>query len=256
MQVKWEILKNFVDQRALSIQWIDLGDRYFMRAFDSNFSLSCDVHKELEADDCADFEQNYMNNGNKSPRSEVVTQFEKNDKTTKLARAKAIIDPQTKKATILIKVPGIAGSGDGRYISGGYAISEDYDKDDYATVRVKDEDRLLAWQVALSQNPSATSPASDEMMQAIGVLEGVGDISNYPYIKSYTEDELEPENAGWYFWPSSMGANAAPIGETEVEALGGYGFLPSGFYIEIAYHREVLTSGSIRVNLEWGKLEI
>lgn len=255
MQVKWEIFKNFVNERSLSIQWISLGNRYSMKALDSNFSLSCDIHKELETSDCEDFEQNYKDNGNKGIKSEVVTQFEKNDKTTKLAKAKADVNSQTGKATILVKVPGAIGSGDGRFISGGYAISEDYDKDDYITVRVKDEDRVLAWQIALIQNPEATEPATDTAMQQIGELNGVGDISNYPYIRSYTEEDMSSENEGWFFWPTMIGNNLPPIGESEVEALGGYGFLPSGFYIEITYHRESLTNGSIRVNFEWGKLE-
>jgi hypothetical protein len=186
---------------------------------------------------------------------EVVTQFEKNDKITKLARSKAEVNPSTKKATILIKVPGIAGSGDGRFISGGFAISEDYDKDDYATAKIKDEDRILAWQVALSQNPSATAPVSDATMIAIGSLPGIQSLASYPYIGSYTEEELTSENEGWYFWPLAQGNNTVPCGETEVESLGGYGFLPSGLYLEIAYHRNTLTTGSLRVNLEWGKVE-
>lgn len=189
----------------------------------------------------------------KSEVKEVTTQFEKNDKTTKLAKAKATVDANTKKATVLIKVPGTPGSGDGRWISGGFAIAEDYDKDDFATARIKDEDRLIAWQLALEQDPNSIAPLSDEDVIAVGTVPVIGDVSNYPYIRSYTEEEMEPENEGWYFWPVAMGNNIAPAGETEVEALGGYGFLPSGFYLEIKYHRETLTTGCLRVNFAWGK---
>lgn len=187
--------------------------------------------------------------------AEVTTQFEKSDKTTKLVKGKATVNVNTKKAIVLLKVPGVPGSGDGRYVSGGFAISEDYDKDDYATTKIKDEDRMLAWQVALAQNPNATAPIADADMQAMGIHPILGDLTKYPYVRSYTEEEANPENEGWFFWPISMGNNLPPIGETEVESLGGYGFLPSGFYLEVTYIRQTLTTGGLRINVEWGKKE-
>lgn len=65
MQVKWSIFKEFVDSKTLSIQWVDLGQRYSMKAFDGIFSLECEVHKELEPENNTDFETNFKANGNK-----------------------------------------------------------------------------------------------------------------------------------------------------------------------------------------------
>jgi hypothetical protein len=253
--VRWAEFKAFANSRQLRIQYRETDTFYHLKVSDNWFGFECNLHKQDDAVDVADFEANHKDNANAPLLSEVTTQFEKNDKTTKLCKAKAQINAQTKTATILVKVPGVPGSGDGRFISGGFAIADDYDKDDYATARIKDEDRMLAWQVALAQDPNAIEPLSDAAMQAVGTLPEIGDISKYPYIRSYTEEDLDPENEGWFFWPLAQGNNLPPVGETEVEALGGYGFLPSGFYLEINYIRQTLTTGTLRVNLEWGRLE-
>ncbi len=252
IEVNWSFFKGLIS--STSAEWLYVEEpNGAYSTYISNQGLVLKCFLVANSAEHSEFLSDYKSLGNVSVPREVTTQFEKNDKTTKLAKAKAEVDPNTKTATVLVKVPGEAGSSEGRWISGGFAISEDYDKNDYVTVRIKDEDRMLAWQVALSQDPNAVAPLSDQDMATIGTLPGIGDISKYPYIRSYTEEEMEPENEGWFFWPLAMGNNLPPAGETEVEALGGYGFIPSGFYLEIKYYRVVLTTGSIRVNLEWGK---
>ena len=68
MTVDWDQIKSFVDLRCVSIQWVDLGDRYWLQAFDGPFSLQCFIHKEADTDAAAlvDFETNYKSAGNKS----------------------------------------------------------------------------------------------------------------------------------------------------------------------------------------------
>lgn len=186
----------------------------------------------------------------------VTTQYELNDKDLKLAKAMGTLDATTHQAVMYLKVPGTPGTTDGRYIAGGYAISEDYNKDDYVDVYAEDVDRIIAWGVALSINPNATAPVSDATVIAAGVIPGYGAFPQYPIIKSYTDDEADAANRGWYFWPLAMGNSAAPAGECEVEPIGGYGFMPAGFYLKLIYIRpNTLTTGSCRVNFYWGKKE-
>ena len=161
---------------------------------------------------------------------EVVTQYEKNDKSLKLAKGKCAVG-EDGSATITLKIPGIFGSGDGRYVAGGYAISSDYNPDDYVTVRILDNDRLLAMMLALQVNPSATEPLTDEQVQGVGEIPGIGAFPQYPIVRSYTDDDMPAESQGWYFWPIATGNDTPAIGECEVNPIGGYGFLPSGFYI-------------------------
>jgi len=183
----------------------------------------------------------------------VVTQYEYNDKDLKLAKGTADVD-ETGKAVISVKVPGTFGSSDGRYVAGGYAICEDYNKDDYVTVRILDNDRAIAMALALSQDPNATEPLSDAAVQGLGDIPGFGAFPLYPVVKSYTDDELDPANQGWYFWPLIV--NGSTAGECEVEPIGGYGFLPAGMYIVITYQRpNGVTTGSCKVNFYWGKKE-
>jgi hypothetical protein len=65
MIVDWLIFKDFVTSRSLSIQWIDDGQTYFMKAFDSYFSLECNLNKSNLNDYLTDFENNFKANGNK-----------------------------------------------------------------------------------------------------------------------------------------------------------------------------------------------
>src|SRR5690242_1967618 len=59
---------------------------------------------------------------------EVVTQYEKNDKDLKLAKLKGVVG-EDGSATVELKVPGVFGSGDGRFVAGGYGITDDYNAD-------------------------------------------------------------------------------------------------------------------------------
>lgn len=190
------------------------------------------------------------------PPAEVVTQYEKNDKTLKLARAKGTTD-ETGKVELYFKVPGTFGSGDGRFVVGGYGIAETYNEDDYVIVRVEDKDRIIAMMIAQSMDPTATEPVSDATVQAIGVIPGIGEaFPAYPMIRSYTDEEVAEDNKGWYFWPMARGNAEPPAGEVEVNPIGGYGFIPSGFYIKLIYQRpEGVTTGTFRANIDWGRKE-
>lgn len=254
MQADWSIFKAFASDRGLSIQWVDLGDSYLLGAFAEPFHLECSVIKE--SDDCIDFETNFKALGNRKPTAEVVTQYEKNDKTLKLCRASGEVN-EGGNVTLYFKVPGQFGSEDGRYVAGGYGIAEDYDKDDYVIVRVEDKDRIIAWLVAQSIDPEATEPVSDEMIQQMGPIPGFGEaFTAYPMIRSYTDEEADDANKGWYFWPLAQGNNLPAVGEIEVNPIGGYGFIPAGFYVKLIYQRpEGKTTGSFRANIDWGKKE-
>lgn len=68
MQVDWSILKQFVTDRSLSIQWIDIYGKYYLTALDANFKLETIIIKsdspETDSDQY-DFESNFKTNGNK-----------------------------------------------------------------------------------------------------------------------------------------------------------------------------------------------
>lgn len=184
--------------------------------------------------------------------SVVTTQFELNNKDLKLAKAVGILDGNTNLVEMAVRIPGEFGDGGGRYVAGGYAISNDYNVDDYVTVHVEDKDRCIAMAIALSMDPEATEPVSDETVRNMGEIPEIGKFPMYPIVKSYTDDELPPENQGWFFWPIAGSLH----GECEVEPIGGYGFIPSGFYLLLKYIRpEEVKTGECRINIYWGKLE-
>jgi hypothetical protein len=248
MEVTWSIFKSVVDERSLSIQWIDIDDHYYMKVIDGNFILDCKLHKSgPDTASVEDFEDNYKTVGNRSPKGEVKTQFERDDLTIKIARIKETIVDGTARVELL--VPGTPGTTEGRYLAGGYGMLNSFDPDDHLTCTVEDIDRMIAWTVALTINPAAEEPVSDATVQAMG------DYPSYPVIGSYTDDEVPSDNQGWYFWPLSLGGSNDPIGEVELEPLGFYGFVPAGFYIVFTVIRPNVSGGIIRGDIIWGKKE-
>lgn len=147
----------------------------------------------------------------------VTTQFEKRDKTLKLAHGEEDVDTTTGIATILIQIPGTPGSTDGRWLSSGIAFFDVHTPGDKVLgVYFTDEDNILGG--------------------------GVGTV-----IGSYTDDEVPEANKGWAI---------PPTGWIEAEAIGGYGFAPAGFYIKvIAKKAGDSPSGKFYCNFEWGKVE-
>lgn len=64
MQVSWSIFKGIVDSRWLSIQYVDIGDNYWMKAFDGPFEVECTIPSDPTHDETADFLANYFPNAN------------------------------------------------------------------------------------------------------------------------------------------------------------------------------------------------
>lgn len=255
INVDWATFKAFVQQRNVTIQHVTLPTRYRLWAFDGPMHLSCQlIIADPASEDQQDFESNFRDNGNKSPNTIVTTQYELNDKTLKLARAAGNVD-ETGSVILYFKVPGTFGSGQGRYVVGGYGITEDYNKDDYVIIRIEDKDRIIALMMAQVADPNATEPLSDEAIQQMGVIPGLNEaFPQYPMVRSYTDEEAPEENKGWYFWPLAQAHGGPPIGEVEVNPIGGYGFIPSGFYIKLIYQRpQGITTGSFRANVDWGR---
>ena len=114
---------------------------------------------------------------------------------------------------LLVKIPGTAGSGDGRYVEGGRGWFETHNLDDCFTVCITDEDNIMGY--------------------GAGVMVG-----------SYTEQEIATINEGWYIPVGSK--------EVIVNAMAGMGWIPSGLYLKITATKGDLSADNFRMNLNWG----
>jgi hypothetical protein len=216
IEVSWDQLRSFVVSRNLSIQWLDINDNYYLRAYDGQFGLSALIPKTDPAgDDQVDFETNFKDAGNKTPFNPVTTQTELRDKTLKIFSASAPVESDG-TVTLLVRIPGTAGSGDGRWVQSGIGFFDVATPGDKITsIRFTDEDNISG--------------------------AGAGTVVN-----SYTDDEAPSDNQGWYIPPNP--------GYARVESIGGYGFAPSGFYIKITGKKGGgVTTGTLYVNLEWAQ---
>lgn len=71
MEVTWAEFKNFVTQRNLSIQFVEMRGNYFMKAFDGFFNLECILSVGTGDSDTTDFETNFKAKGNKTQPQQV-----------------------------------------------------------------------------------------------------------------------------------------------------------------------------------------
>lgn len=66
-ELPWTNFKSFVSARALSIQYFDLNDHYYLWALDGPMIVECKIYKNnADTADKLDFENNFKSAGNKS----------------------------------------------------------------------------------------------------------------------------------------------------------------------------------------------
>jgi hypothetical protein len=245
INISWDNLKQFVDNRKLSVQYIETEAIYYLWAFDGPMVVSSTIQKlEPPSSDQTDFENNYKANGNKSPTASVITASEVNDKTLKTFCVFNETD-ETGLVEFVVPVPQPA-----RYIAYGDIEFKEREFGDYVkNIELVDLNRLLAWQAALANNPEATEPLPDEAMQANG-------LPYYPVIGNYDEklaDEMQADQHTRGIVKSGM-AMTYQYGVTEAEPIGGYGFLPGGFYFRIAAQKATAEAGKkCEVSIDWAE---
>jgi hypothetical protein len=225
INVGWADIKAFITTKSISIQYVVANNSYYLFAADGPMQMTAQIRMDgTESDNQTDFETNYKSTAN-SPLlpllTTVTTQFELRNKTIKLANVSGTVQSDG-TVTAYLQVPGTVNPTgdatlDGRWISSGTAFFDIATPGDVVnSVRFVDHDNILG--------------------QGVDFVVG-----------SYTDDEAPSGSQGWFIPPAK--------GEIKAEAIGGYGFAPAGFYIMITAKKGGgLTTGTLYVNLEWGKL--
>lgn len=188
-----------------------------------------------------------------STATEVVTQMEKNDKTLRTVYAIAKTDSDG-VARVVCKIPS-----DGRKIAFGDAEFEVRHVGDVVRkVEISDLERTIAWSLALAQDPNATSPLSDETIQSMGHIEGVGHFPLYPVLDHYDERSLPTGEAAPYNEGIIGGGIAMTYmyGSTEMQPVGGYGNLPGDMYMIIECQKaagQCVSGIQCQFSIDWGE---
>ena len=218
IELPWSDFKNScLDNQNYSWIFFEIDQTYKIFAKQNDFTVLCKIYKDSGADQ-VDFETNYQSNQCFGLKSNVQTQFERQDIVLRTAKATAAFS--SNEAEISIKVPGVPGSGDGRYVAGGYAFTDNFTFGDKITqINIVDVDNIL----------------------------GFGD---HTIIQTYHDSDVDEANKGWFLWPNvSVSGNAS--GEIEIDPMGYYGFIPAGLYLEIYF--EAASSTNVYCDIWWGQ---
>lgn len=220
LKVSWAALKDFAQDRGLSVQWVLVNNMYCLAAIDGAVELTAQIPMtNPPSADLTDFEDNFKDAGNQSPVSQVRTQFEQPAYLLQMSHGSALAVAPGAAATITIKIPGtFAGPNPpapGRYIDEG-----------------------LAW-----ASPGADGDVITDVM--VVDLDDVLGMGANTVIGTYFDSEVPAENQGWALHP---------VFPVEVDTIGWYGFIPAGLYLIITVQRASTASvaGNFYVNLKWG----
>jgi len=135
MVVSWNVIKSFVINRALSIQWIEIENKYWLKVFDGPFFLECILNKGIEAENVTDFETNYKPYGNKSPTTKVIQQLGKDSYNLNTRAYDFIATKQTSTTHYFL-----LSSSQTIAIKGGVLFSDNSAWKDYIIVEIEDKD--------------------------------------------------------------------------------------------------------------------
>lgn len=243
VEVSWDGWKAFLAARPTAAPQIVL-DKGIYKAFalDGVFGVRSDVEKLDEPSaEQIDLEATYLLRANATPRSEVVNQTEKNDKTLKCAIAYGITDAD---GIAEARYPVPAG---GRFLAYGDAeFEERHFFDRIIGIWLRDDDRLIALQIAQTLNPEATEPLTDA---DTAVMAG---LPRYPILGHFEDEELVEGpplfEGGPPSWCGGM-TMSYRFSNTEVSAVGGYAFISGMFYFVIRAKKGERATGSARVGV-------
>jgi hypothetical protein len=218
IELPWE---EFKSQCLSGSQWkciyFDFGEQYRLFAKQNSFTVLCKMQKDDGADQ-VDFETNYKDLITNTFVDNTQTQFERTDIVLKCAKSSAVFS--SGEAEISIKVPGTPGSGDGRYVAGGYAFTDLFSfGDKMKSISIVDVDNILGY-------------------------------GAHTVIQTYHDADVDEVNKGWFMWPSHSVSGSAS-GEIEIDPLGYYGFIPSGLYLEIYFECSLATN--VYCDIWWGQ---
>lgn len=218
IELPWLDFKTQVlETEQWSCIYFDVDGHYKLFGKQNSFTVICKLYKDDGADQI-DFEMNYKDAITNTFTDNTQTQFERTDIVLKCAKYTAAFS--SGHAEISIKVPGTPGSGDGRYVAGGYAFTDLFSfGDKMKSISIVDVDNLLGY-------------------------------GAHTVIQTYHDSNVDETNNGWYMWPSHSVSGSAS-GEIEIDPLGYYGFIPSGLYLEIYFESSVATN--VYCDVWWGQ---
>jgi hypothetical protein len=155
MSVRWSTLRDFLDARGLSAQYVEDDNFYYIKAADGYFGLETVISKtsDFEAADKAEWEDDYKAYGNQSPKTNTVIEStppfaQPTYRTKRNATSSLITIAANSHEHVDFRLTAE------RYVSGGCIIVDGAEFGDYAEAEVVDADSVIpeAYRAALCEN--------------------------------------------------------------------------------------------------------
>lgn len=216
--------KSFVIARKLSVQYEDLDTAYDLTAIDGPIIRQCVLQKDGGADHL-DFDATLKPTGNAAATTDVTTRMEKDDKTLTTVYAYGVTDVNG-RVEARFPIPAA-----GRFLAYGdaeFEVRHFFDR--IISICVRDDDRLIAWDIALQLDPEAIAPLSDEDTATMA------GIPTYPVLGEYGDAAVPLGAPIFTGGPPAYGPGMSmtlAYGITEVSPVGGYAFVPGNFWFVV-----------------------
>jgi hypothetical protein len=241
-KINWTDFKAAVDNLKLQVKFLELSDRVLFWGVDDPVVVHCAIPNSGSEFD--EFDTTYRSVWNLNLSRNVITAAEVDNKNLRTMAGFADTDSNG-EAEIVIPIPS-----NGRWLAYGDAEFDTRHMGDYVkTIEVEDIDRLLAWQLALMANPSATSPLSDAAVQA------ATEYDLYPIMGHFDERDIDQGNTNIVGTLVGGMTMTFQYGITEAQPVGGYAFLPGGMYFRIVGKKASghTTGFKFAVSLDWAE---
>ena len=143
MQVQWNIFKNALQNGNLTLKEINLGDNYWLKAFDGEYSLECLIPSDEQNSDTQDYLTNFQSQANKPLKTKVLTE-PANISLTHYIATDVITISAGDEENIDIQLQQIDNEIE-HILYGGALYTQDAEFEDYVKFQVIDIDNVLGY---------------------------------------------------------------------------------------------------------------
>jgi len=244
IEITWTQAKAKIDS-GLPFREVESSGHYNIYIPEGRLIWLAKIYALSASADLTDYEDNYQSLSGSEMSADVKTASEKADKNLRSIVCYALTD-LSGIAEVCFKVPA-----SGRYIS---SMKAEFEVPEYgdriSALEIIDNNRQLAWSMALAIDPGAVAPLDDSTVQSSTAY------NLYPIVGYYDEKDLPASDSftkGTIY--GGMGLTSFAY-KNEVNPIGGLRFINGGLYISVTAQKGVaLINQKFTLTINWAEDE-